>query len=612
MSTVRQHESGLNESIHQLTPEEFLSLVWPKKLGRDETLELRYKNSSGQFHNEFLRSIPEVIARADELKADHDVYFGVATRRGRRGKKENCLRVGALFVDLDTTVLPNIEPKPTVVVNSGHGLHLYWLLKSPVQVLGHIAELEAINRGLISRFGGDPASVDLSRVLRIPGTINHKNGNKVPVEATRGSAEAFLVPDLRKYAGRVKETVMRPDCKLGKVVPVSGAIAAKLSTVTIKPPGNPSKDDFDVMCMMLRAGIAPEDTYATFADSARGRDVTQLPRTHRFDDYMQRTLGNAMAEVARDLVEVEIVASDFEGDRWRILSGKQILAGRDAEIAWAITEILETKTGLLQSGKPHGTKSLLWLCALLECVTTKLVWGKFRVPEDIHNVVFIETEDSIRLVRRRVRGFCKGLGFSYPPPGFHLICPGPFNLGEAEEKLRDIIETTKADILVLSTLQGLLAGRNYKEQSDMDPINAIAVRLQRICAIVMLTHSPQDEGKKRAVGTVTQEANYQSHMHFTKEIADGQVVTSVIFDSKETSADSRFKLKLITEPVEHSDGEIRTQVRRVEYIEKSAGGRPVEIDVKEQALTMQAGGMSVREIAEKLDKAKSTVQRWLK
>src|SRR6185312_4665432 len=158
---------------------------------------------------------------------------------------------------------------------------------------------------------------------------------------------------------------------------------------------------------------------------------------------------------------------------------------------WAIENVLPRMGGLLISGLPHAMRSLVTMCALLESVSTKRVWGKFAVPGPIKNAVFIETEDSLNLVRRRLLGLCKGLGLKNPPPGFHLVRPGPFNLiDEGEQKLRQIIEATHADVLALSTLQGLISGRDWKEQRDMGPINSIFVRLQQLCSLIVLTHSP--------------------------------------------------------------------------------------------------------------------------
>lgn len=66
-------------------------------------------------------------------------------------------------------------PIPSLVINSGHGWHLYWRLAAPIPItLANRSHLKAINRGLARTVGGDPACCDLARILRLPGFINHK------------------------------------------------------------------------------------------------------------------------------------------------------------------------------------------------------------------------------------------------------------------------------------------------------------------------------------------------------------------------------------------------------------------------------------------------------
>lgn len=298
-------------------------------------------------------------------------------------------------------------------------------------------------------------------------------------------------------------------------------------------------------------------------------------------------------------------------DQWRIESGKQTTNGAEQEPNWRIFSILGDG-GLLVSGLPHSTKSLAFLLAMLECVTSRLVWGKFRVSNEVRNVVFIETEDPLATVKRRIRGFCKGLGIDHPPSGFHLVRPGPFDLlNEGEERLREIIDKTQADVLVLSTLQGLLNGADWKEQRDMAPINAIFVRLMQVCPLILLTHSPWNE--KRAAGSVTQSANFSSLMHFEKQVTDSGTVTQVKLDSKESSEDSKFGLSLVTAP----HGEDATQVRRMRWTEargQNRGGRPSAGDEekKHRAIELHEDGMSIRQIAKEIGVSKSLLGKWLK
>lgn len=68
---------------------------------------------------------------------------------------------------------------PSLVVDSGGGYWLLWLLDKRVAVTPEVLALaEGISRALASRFGGDSVTFDLSRVMRLPGTVNIPDAGK--------------------------------------------------------------------------------------------------------------------------------------------------------------------------------------------------------------------------------------------------------------------------------------------------------------------------------------------------------------------------------------------------------------------------------------------------
>lgn len=67
-------------------------------------------------------------------------------------------------------------PSPTMAVNSGHGVHLFWRLTEPMLDLGLWT---AAQKALIGVLGSDPAIHDPARVMRLPGFVNH-NGDPAP------------------------------------------------------------------------------------------------------------------------------------------------------------------------------------------------------------------------------------------------------------------------------------------------------------------------------------------------------------------------------------------------------------------------------------------------
>lgn len=69
-----------------------------------------------------------------------------------------------------------LQPAPSVIVDSGGGFHVYWLLDAPFVFDGQADRERArtLQAAWIGHVGGDKGAKDLARVLRVPGTRNCK------------------------------------------------------------------------------------------------------------------------------------------------------------------------------------------------------------------------------------------------------------------------------------------------------------------------------------------------------------------------------------------------------------------------------------------------------
>jgi hypothetical protein len=86
-----------------------------------------------------------------------------------RRRKEAAAPLASLYADLDEATAAVLAP--TVLVESSPGrLQGYWRLTRPVAP----AYGEELNRRLAAALGADPSGWDLTQLLRIPGTRNHK------------------------------------------------------------------------------------------------------------------------------------------------------------------------------------------------------------------------------------------------------------------------------------------------------------------------------------------------------------------------------------------------------------------------------------------------------
>ena len=175
------------EDSHVVTS--FLNALYGR--GASGWLEIRYLADGEKPVQRWYR--PQEIP-LDKLlsgnQAGRNVYFGVGLRRKRGGKKGDVLGIPALWVDLDGKDFAQGKPEaraaldrlpsdlaPSLVLDSGHGIHAYWLLEPTVTLngSGETERVEGILRGLAHHLGGDPAVADVARVMRLPGFLNVKD-----------------------------------------------------------------------------------------------------------------------------------------------------------------------------------------------------------------------------------------------------------------------------------------------------------------------------------------------------------------------------------------------------------------------------------------------------
>ena len=288
---------------------------------------------------------------------------------------------------------------------------------------------------------------------------------------------------------------------------------------------------------------------------------------------------------------------------WEIKQLTDALAGAGQEPPWVIKDLLLAGTATQISAHPHSMKSLAWLAAALEAAARQTVWGHFPATH-VTSTLFIETEDTRWLLEERLRGLAKGLGLrgTESAPGFHYLRTGPFDLVKMQSTLKDILNFYKPDFAVLSTLQNLLGGRAWRDQDEMQDVNALFVGLaDSFCPIVQITHSPWDSRQRRAIGTVSQAANFATSLHFQKAHTKVGTVVHVIVDSKLGAGETDFTLRLEIEDRE---------VRRIVY---EGQGRPKGL-AKERVRAEIASdpSASTKEIAERAGVSTRYVQQQLR
>lgn len=170
--------------------------------------------------------IDKATVQAEKYGKKTNTFFGVGLRKevlpyNLRGSDDDIFAVTALWSDIDVkgqahaqknlpsstdeaiNFLETLKLKPSIIVGSGNGLHAYWLLDVPYFIetkedrkyistimhdWGKYINTEANKKG----WKLDTVS-DLARILRVPGTTNHKTEEKNRCEIIKSNNYEYSI-----------------------------------------------------------------------------------------------------------------------------------------------------------------------------------------------------------------------------------------------------------------------------------------------------------------------------------------------------------------------------------------------------------------------------------
>ena len=180
------------------------------------------KDGSPSWISKHCSSVAEAAEIVEKLAPTYDVYVGICPRRGglatnQRGGKDDVVAINAFFADFDVAgpnhqtngkvyfpdlnasiaFIDSLPLRPSLIVSTGGGVHPYWILREPLILSDEEKRDEADRQlkawGAYLRDKAKERGIDidpvqeLARVLRVPGSLNHKNGGAEPVTVIRNN-----------------------------------------------------------------------------------------------------------------------------------------------------------------------------------------------------------------------------------------------------------------------------------------------------------------------------------------------------------------------------------------------------------------------------------------
>lgn len=225
-----------------------------------------------------------------EVPPTYGAYFSVNGFRNNSKEKKDLVSVNALHLDLDRINGQKITKEdvlstffdagavPSILVETKNGYHGYWLLKKPYNVneatRAPVTDVvEGMNYTIAATIGADPSTADVSRVLRIPGTMHRKDINdQFEIRIVHEVDTRYTSEELRKVFPPTPRTKKKSNVSIEK------AIGAKV--------GDRHKHLRDLAMSMIARGETPETALAilvgvnaTFEKPKEQSELEMLVRT---------------------------------------------------------------------------------------------------------------------------------------------------------------------------------------------------------------------------------------------------------------------------------------------------------------------------------------------
>lgn len=146
-----------------------------------------------------LNTFYKTYRRIENLKELNCIHMDLDTYKTKFSKAQ-------ILMNLDDNYFGKTIPIPNLIIDSGRGLYLIWLIEPvPYMALPLWKAVEEYIYSQLKEFGADRMALDPTRVLRVPGSINSKSNTMVKTLETNEyihklrEIQTEYLPDIPKH-----------------------------------------------------------------------------------------------------------------------------------------------------------------------------------------------------------------------------------------------------------------------------------------------------------------------------------------------------------------------------------------------------------------------------
>jgi len=450
------------------------------------------------------------------------LYFCPLPFTSPRRKKENVRGSKYLWSDLDEVNIEKLAIQPSIYWQSSPGRYQgLWELDDFISP----EKAEELSKELAYKLGADRSGWDLTQVLRIPGTKNHKYDGSPPVGEAVETGETYSLSDLpansskeevEDFTSPVNLDARRILAKYKAKIPRKALSLLLTKNVQV---GKRSDILWYLENALLDVGVSPPEIFTLVKSSAWNKYAGRSDEDERLTIELKKILEGRMD----DRQEPEQDFTEENGLGLLISSYTDLMSNPSSNPGWLVEGFWTRESHGIVAGEPKAFKSVLTLDLAISVASGTPFLGQFPTYKQ-GPVLMVQNENSDWIMKDRVQKIIsqKGLvgdmkitgrkleGHFPPILPLHFINQQGFQFRDPVhcEIVEKAIEEIKPILIVFDPLYLMFDG-DMNTSKDLSPALTWLLNLKKRygMAVVLVHHwnkgGQSTRGGQRMLGSTT-------------------------------------------------------------------------------------------------------------
>jgi hypothetical protein len=436
--------------------------------------------------------------RLPSFNTEADVYFCPNVFKEPHRKREFALPTVWLHADLDEVDPQGDILAPTAAWETSAGRYqCLWRVTKPLKV----KHFEVLNQRLTYLTGADRGGWSVTKVLRVPGSFNHKRGEPERVTLMWEEMQDYLpktvlnlVRDVKVVRQVAVEKLELPDVtadalyhKYRRSLP---ARARQLLRARKTKVGMRSERLWELECLLLNAGVSPEECLILVRETVWNKYAGQRRELVQLWTEIKKAEANQRRKTRRDdnysVGNGRVHVKDAGNGELGLVTYDKFMSNPPPAEVWTVEGVWSHEAHGLIAGEPKTYKSILSTDLAVSVASGTPFLGHFGVPKT-GPVIIIQEENSPAMMWDRFHKIVqkKQLGGLVEATGngslkikrpeslpIHLMNGEGFNLYDEDhlDKLQRAIKKIRPKLLVLDPLYMMAPGMDENSSSSVTPL----------------------------------------------------------------------------------------------------------------------------------------------